>query len=118
VLDAIEKKKARAIYGNHELSYIMPGQHRCSGWDRERAYIVQQHTMKIIELFEPYILLDPYVLVSHAGLTNQLWEESKTTPENLKETLDAWWPNPKSPMHQIGWSRGCSGVTLIVSLSL
>ena len=106
VLDACKKGKARAIYGNHELSYLMPSKHQYSGYTSARRHLVLQFARGIAEYFEPYILLEPTVLVSHAGLTSKLWLDQKLTFDLLPQILDEWWPDHKSPMHYIGQSRG------------
>ena len=107
VCAAIEAGEARAIFGNHELSYLMPKQHRCSGYDDKRAQVMLEYAPQIEALFEPYIFLgEGTVLVTHAGLTRQLWDKEKLTLETLPETLSIWWKDPKSPAHWIGHYRG------------
>lgn len=105
VLAAIKAGKARAIYGNHELSYIMP-EHRCSGWCREHQMIMHEFAAEIQKHFEPFILLAPKVLVTHAGLTRQLWDEHRLTLAKLEPKLRRWWEDPGSPMHGVGYCRG------------
>lgn len=105
VIDAIKRGKAQAIFGNHELSYLQPFTHKCSGYDFDRCEVVRKHEGDILALFKPYILLDE-LLVSHAGLTKQIWDEFNLTVENLTAKLDSWWRDDKSPMHWIGYSRG------------
>ena len=106
VIDAIEKKKARAIYGNHELSYLMPDPHLASGWDKYRAAVVRKYESKIRQLFDPYIILTPEFLVTHAGLTKQLWKDHGLSIESLTHSLNDWWPDKYSPIHYIGNYRG------------
>lgn len=112
VFDAIEKGEAEAVFGNHELSYLMP-HHRCSGWDSQRNLVMRQVAEKLHALWKPYLLLAPDFLVSHAGLSRGLWKGSQYWGrghsgdlKDLKETLDYWWPDTYSPMHWIGHSRG------------
>ena len=105
VIGAIKVKKARAIYGNHELSYIFP-HHECSGWNLHRKMLMQRYCTEIRTLFEPYILLEPRVLISHAGLTDQIWKGEKLSVKKLDIKLSQWWPDLGSPMHWIGLYRG------------
>lgn len=106
VFDAIDKGEAEAIYGNHELSYILQDRHRCSGWNGERQLLMTHYGKMIQDRFKPYILLKPDFLVSHAGLTNQLWNKGTLTLRSLPEYLEKWWPDVSSPMHFIGKYRG------------
>ncbi len=105
VLDAVKAGEADAIYGNHELSYLMPF-HRCSGWSSQNENTMLQNRVEIEALFKPHILLAPDFLVTHAGLTSQLWKKKHLTLENLEENLTKWWPKISSPVHQIGNYRG------------
>ena len=109
VLGAIEAGKARATYGNHELSYIIP-QHRCSGFDRVHQDIMRSMEARIEAELEPFILLSPDLLVSHAGLTNQIWKRRKLAAVakrgELAAVLHGWWKEQRSPMHWIGMRRG------------
>lgn len=105
VLDAITAGKARAIYGNHELSYLI-SRHRCSGFQRMHSAIMVDMQDEIAERFESHILLAPDFLVTHAGLTNQIWEQFKLSREILDAQLCEWWKDHESPMHWIGQSRG------------
>lgn len=108
VLDAVEKGEADVIFGNHELSYLVPyhRKHRCSGYDKHRAYLMLGLQDRIEKAFKPYIFLAPDFLVSHAGLTSQIWENHKLTIESLPQVLEQWWPDLGSPMHGIGYARG------------
>lgn len=106
VFEAIDKGDAQAIYGNHELSYLQPTKHRCSGYSTERSMLMTHYKKQIEDRFVPYILLKPDLLVSHAGLTRQLWQSFGVTIDTLRETLDKWWPKLSSPMHFVGFSRG------------
>jgi hypothetical protein len=105
MFDAIEKGKARSTLGNHELSYIFP-HHQCSGWDKWRASLMRHYQTMILDRFEPYILLRPDFLVTHAGLTAPIWESAGLTLETLPKFLDDGWPDMKHPVHFIGQCRG------------
>jgi len=105
VLSAVGAGEADVIYGNHELSYLQP-HHKCSGWTEDRCLMMRQYRQQIETTFKPYILLSDRFLVSHAGLTEQIWKEKHLTFENLESTLQGWWPKTSSPMHWIGYYRG------------
>lgn len=105
VLDAIDKDEAIAIFGNHELSYIYPN-HKCSGFTKERARLMAHYKERLLKNFKPFILLEDNFLVSHAGLDRRLWDANHLSFDSLEETLNNWWPNLTSPMHQIGKVRG------------
>jgi len=105
VMDAIDEREAQAIFGNHELSY-MYDKHRCSGYNSKRAYLMHMYQKSILDRFLPYLLLPNNILVSHAGLTKQLWDRHSLTLDNLSGLLETWWPDLKSPMHHIGRYRG------------
>lgn len=105
VLDAIERGKARSVFGNHELSYLMP-KHKCSGWDKYRASLMRLYHDRIMDAFEPYILLRPDFLVTHGGLSAPLWEAAGLTLDTLPKYLDDGWKDLKSPVHGIGYCRG------------
>ncbi len=106
VFDAIEKGEAEACFGNHELSYILPERHRCSGYGNGREILMTHYGPICQKYFKPYILLQPDFLVSHAGLNRILWRSFNLSLETLPETLAKWWPDLKSPIHWIGQYRG------------
>ena len=105
VLDAIEKGEAEALFGNHELSYLIP-KHRCSGYDKGRKMLMDHYKERINASFKPYLLLASNFLVSHAGLTKQIWDDEQLNLDVLPRVLEDWWPNTQSPMHNIGRARG------------
>ena len=107
VLDAIDRGEARAIFGNHELSYLRQ-HHRCSGWNGAMHHIMQEYRDRIMQKFEPFVLLEDRILVTHAGLTGHIWERFDCTLDNIADTLRQWWPQDGSPMHWIGGIRGGS----------
>ena len=105
VFDAIDNGEAEACFGNHELSYLID-RHRCSGWDRDRAALMDDLAIDIHKRFKPAILLRKDFLVSHGGLTNQLWEKEGLTLETLPMWLGEAWIDLNSSMHYIGKCRG------------
>lgn len=106
ILAAIAKDEAAACFGNHELSYLLPEKHRCSRYTPWNADIIKTYTPALLAAFQPFILLRPDFLVSHAGLTWQIWQTEKLFETSLKNRLDAWWLDVSSPMHWIGRARG------------
>ena len=106
VLDAIEADHAEAIYGNHELSYLKPAQHMCSGYNLANRNTIYTYKSRIERLFKSHLLLAPEFLVTHAGLTHQIWHENNLTVENLDAWLSNAWQDLRSPVHAIGLYRG------------
>jgi len=107
ILAAIEKGKARAIFGNHELSYYMPYTHAASGKTDASIDMMKEYEAKLMQKFEPFILLNSRFLVSHAGLSNEIWEAGYLDQaDDLQARLTMWWHDLKSPMHWIGVVRG------------
>lgn len=109
VCDAIEKGEADACYGNHELSYMRPIMHRCSGYTSKKSFMFKEREARIRKLFKPYIFLTEDLLVSHAGIDRDLWGGfyfDKMTHEQRMKKLDSWWDDIKSPMHWVGKARG------------
>lgn len=107
ICEAIIKGKAKACFANHELSYIMPHKHACS-WSHGQGLkrLMDDINPIILQHFKPYHLIRPDFLVTHAGLTNQIWTRYGLTLENLSFKLDKWWMDSESPAHWIGDSRG------------
>ena len=105
VIEAITKNEAKAIYGNHELSYLNY-HHRCSGYDPKNLETMMRFRDQITATFKPFLLLASQLLVTHAGLTNQLWKQNKLDFNTLDARLTSWWDHNNSPMHYIGSYRG------------
>lgn len=105
VLSAIDEGKARCIFGNHELSYLMPS-HRCSGFSREMEAYMKHFEKEIMEKFDPYITFkktdeyDPFI-ISHAGFCPEVyndWVEQKDG--------GVWFLNQDSMAHWVSYARG------------
>lgn len=109
VIAAVRKGEADITYGNHELSYLRAG-HECSGFETTRMHMIRGMRKEIEETFRPYVLVKPNLLVTHAGLTRQLWDENRLTLETLGPWLDDRWKETPSRHHNpidfIGTSRG------------
>lgn len=68
VLSLVQKKKAVALLGNHELSYLDPREHLATGFDRRTAALVQALDMGKLQPF----YWEDGVLATHAGVS-ALW---------------------------------------------
>jgi len=68
--------------------------------------VVFDRKKDIETLFKSHILITPEFLVSHAGLTDQLWRKEHLTFENLEQRLIEGWSKTSSFVHQIGSYRG------------
>jgi len=76
VLNAIDKNKAKAIFGNHELSYVYSN-HRCSGYSFDTECMVSKYKQQILEKFQTHIWIDNF-LITHAGLHPRVMETAGT----------------------------------------
>jgi hypothetical protein len=95
-LDAVDKGVAKVIFGNHELSYLMPQQHRCSGYKAATDAHVIHLKERMWKTMIPFLKLPDNFIVTHAGVNS-------ATIDHLDELEFA---NPDSPLHWIGRSRG------------
>lgn len=92
VLDAVKSGEAQALYGNHELSYLIEGM-RCSGFKP----VTEAHMMHMnLTPLQDYIFAEGFLL-SHAGVTNKLLKAKNIT---LQDYLDV------AEFTQIGRARG------------
>lgn len=109
VLDAIEKGKARSILGNHELNYIAPRKHRCSGYSLDTDSMLMPYKNSILYNFDPYLKLPGNWLVTHAGLDVSMMEQL----DSLDNMYD-WVCDVESAAHWVGYARGgfkpCGGI--------
>lgn len=110
VLGVAEAGEAEVIYGNHELSYLFPAQHRCSGFNRATHTFMQELRPRIMAAFKSHIMLAPDFLVTHAGISKQLWDDQLLNLDVLDHFLSDWWPDIRSPAHWIGYTRGGSNL--------
>lgn len=106
VLDAIERGEAEAIYGNHELSYLMPATHRCSGYSVPNEQTMFELRDRIEKSFRSHLMLSPEFIVTHAGITNSLWKEEGLTMDGLADRFRVEFKDPRSWVHFIGRARG------------
>lgn len=108
IFKAIDEGKSQCLYGNHELSYLM-ARMRCSGWNASMAAHVNgglRHEMG--NRFTSFLLYEPNILITHAGLDKTIWDEFHLSLDNLAQTLAEWTVDESSPAYRIGRSRGGS----------
>jgi hypothetical protein len=123
VLDDIEMGKTECIFGNHELSYLVP-RLRATGYASSFDAQIIHLKSRMWKLMKPYILdVENKVLISHAGLSHSLIIEAKVMDgfiyndvHDLDAFLEQSW---RAPMHEsyvyyIGMDRGgpdiCGGI--------
>lgn len=85
VINAVKDKKARALIGNHEVSYLFT-EMRCSGW----RMATQAHIMTRMSDFKylEYWIQTEGFLISHAGISNRLLENQNITLNKYLELQD------------------------------
>lgn len=74
VLELTKEGKAEFILGNHELSYIDYRRWRCSGFDYDMFVRMGQFTEDLWNLGKVYIHIEPNIMITHAGLSKQIWD--------------------------------------------
>lgn len=107
VIEDANADKARFVLGNHELSYIYPSVHRCSGFRKPYERHILERQDKLIGFAEAGIYLEPDIIVTHSGITRQHW--NALFSESTNDTL---WDDMRRAMiyskewHHIGRYRG------------
>lgn len=95
VITAVREDKAIALMGNHERSYLFPGE-RCSGYKPALAmHLVHMKDVLLKELL-PYTRQEGF-LITHAGVNLHVLERMNMT---LEEYLEA------GEFNHIGYARG------------
>ena len=94
-LDAVDVGKAKVIFGNHELSYLMP-EHECSGWTAAASVHMGHLKERMWKTMVPFVHLPGDFLVTHAG----------AHPLVLPHVDELAFADHASPLHWIGRSRG------------
>lgn len=108
VLALVEEQRARALFGNHEWSYLEPAM-RCSGYEQSFDLRIAGHKQRMRDLLEHFLWFPEHrLLVTHAGLSYGLWQECGFTFENLPGKLGEWalLPIQETPAGWIGMPRG------------
>ena len=107
VLELCEKHpdKIIALWGNHDYAYIHP-QFHCPGTDaglRALLYPLMLNMHKHFKLW--HYDEDANLLVTHAGLTDELWKEAGMRLDNFESILERWSKDIESPLFWIGPGR-------------
>lgn len=106
ILEAIDKGKAQCLYGNHELSYLIPKM-ICSGWNAPTAAkVLGGYGEAMRKHFKHYLFFKPNLLITHAGLDQTYWNYYGLNLDNLEDTLANWVTDENSPAYNIGRFRG------------
>lgn len=105
VLIWIKEGRATALLGNHELSYFYD-RYRASGYNAATASHLIAFKTQMQQYMKPFLLIDD-VLVTHAGLSDQMYMKVQNMHEgSLEEALTELAEYPESPLYAIGTSRG------------
>jgi len=110
-MKAARSGKATLITANHEVSYLDVEQ-RCAGWNAVMDSLVLPHQHQLRSVMKPFLLLrDPAgsrrpLLVTHAGVTSQLWSACGLTVERLEEALTEASRDSRSWFYSTGRARG------------
>ena len=95
------------LMGNHELSYVLPDTHRCSGYSKKTQTMFNHIKDEYLDKVRLYLELDVddegMWLVTHAGLTGP--SISRQAEEHLSYISNKGF-SPQNPAFNIGWYRG------------
>lgn len=102
LLDLVQAGKARALIGNHEMSYFSDSM-RCSGYSQKTQFMMSHLQALVEQYFDTHIWLEERTLLTHAGLTYRLLKTGDDSLEGIQTGLkyDKW-------LYHIGHSRGGS----------
>lgn len=103
VLDAVEQGKATALYGNHELSYILPELHRCSGYNVLIHDMINCHMGRIKKNLKPMLVVGDNFYITHAGIHPLVWAQKECFDQAGEFSRSV---AIKNPAHWVGKSRG------------
>lgn len=98
-LDAADKGEAVLLYGNHELSYVLPDKHRCSGYKNSTEDMLVSHLDRITKHFKCFYQPAKDWLITHAGCHPLVWDK-------IKDDIPGAVADKSSPAHWIGQYRG------------
>lgn len=82
---------AYCVWGNHDLSYIHPDHHRCSGYTKSKRdkFIKIYRDIWRHKNFVPYLFLKKHnILITHAGLSPTIFKTGQDPIEFLNEEKD------------------------------
>jgi len=107
-VEAVKTGEAKVLFGNHELSYLVPSRHRASGFKAATAtHLIhlkedmRKHFQYLLEIESSDPNENNY-LITHAGLHPTVMTEHDT----FYRTTDEWIDDPDSSAHWVGESRG------------
>ena len=104
--DLIEDGKARAIFGNHEFSYIR-NDLRCSGHNFLTDTLFLSVRERVFKNFEHFIWLPKIkTLITHAGIDKKHWDDNLITVDNIVDELETAVRIKNSWFWNIGYFRG------------
>ena len=108
ILADVQSGGSKLVLGNHELSYLYTN-HRCPGRDDIMQTIVSaDYRHDLFQYAKNFVYYKQHrLLVTHAGLTNQIWEMYQ--PEmgvNTEETLEYLNRDPTTILYRVGYARG------------
>ena len=103
VMNAIDSGKAIGLFGNHELSYLVP-HHRCSGYSFETQQEVNRLKERILKTLTTHVVINQEWFISHAGLHSYVDAAIHEENDNI-QLMDT-----STPWHWIGQSRGGSNL--------
>jgi hypothetical protein len=110
VLDLICGRKATALLGNHELSYLMHDIHGASGWNAVTDTHIMLRRKQMLRLLKWFHYIPEFnCLVTHAGLSNKLLGQFNLDRSNLIDKLTEMTENRmdrNSLFSLIGMARG------------
>lgn len=72
IVEAIANGKARSVFGNHEVSYLLQGQ-ECSGWNARTDRLIAPYKIDVLNKFETHISVNGW-LITHAGVAPAIME--------------------------------------------
>lgn len=116
VLTMMKDGKGVCLKGNHDLNYIHRGDARvsCTGYKTATQVALLDFLPDMQELLLSfYYWGKEKLLVSHAGLSRQLYDQylmrhMEPSGREFAEMLYEWSENLDSPFYQVGYSRGGS----------
>lgn len=112
VLELTKAGRAEFVLGNHELSYINPREWRCSGFNNEMQVRSLVYTNDLQKYGQIYVHIEPNILITHAGISNQIWEDYTDSEKDIAqlrqitEQMDRDKRDPRSWVYMAGRARG------------
>lgn len=112
IIELKKQDKIEFLLGNHELSYINPRAWKCSGFNPKTRFKLLGFMDDLIK-YGLYYYRTGNMLVTHAGVSAQLWDEKVGNIQDIHEALDSFIfqieharGNEYSWLYQCGDARG------------